>query len=1422
MTRNNLANHLAWLLNNIQLSRPVAPTLPAANDIFESSRSSLSQSSQPSRSLNASNASSNASSSQRAAVIDNIDLTLDDDLFADNDDQEEGNTAAMQVAGSDMARLTTKSTKKPSLLSRQEQLPNPPTTGVGKLQQAYTASLSKSDASDSAAAGGKLRTPSSAAKRPTKRLVVQRHLSPEIPEELDDGQLEDLTGAPDLFDPDAMSSSAYTFASPIALWNPEAAARPEPPLSRGKKRKNSEAAGSPPPQSRPQPRNQTKEEDDDEFPDIYDLVDEDLITPAMARRRNAASSIRTSPLKLHLSASDTTVLKQRRTTQGVNTTQMSIQRTTSIEKSPQRSRSQGLSQRISPPPQSVSQGPAGSKSFKAASPTKQPSKRSSPNPVNDDFESDTGLFDPPSPSPKQPRKFKRSDVVMDSDDDHDAIPASPHRIVSQPALNAAATRNMPVVSSKRKRTTLEAIDQETRTSASGTGGAGTPSKRRALPVPETIACTRPYPFSSHPDSMIIDDHYEMEKTKPSETHSARPGSGSDGGTLIMDLFKQQPHVLDVISKTVQDKLAKNRDDLLRSFREKWPAERKAQVKREKGPLKAQEAAISNARAAHATYKQLETKHEELLMQLTTSYDADEDTEEIEALLEHSSAEMEASEQALKQYLAIAGVKEEMFHGLPDPQTLQQSEAVSALQMTTPRRPAHLSRESMSIPECASQSRPSTQSVLRQQSAHGESRAISNPSIPPFREGAPFSRLVGNRSVPKGPTIVAPNDYAIEDLIDDEEEMWEQAQASQTTRSRHAPSAKVASSKRTKSPVKTKSRHDNVSDYGDDDNDYDAMMEIAEQAEVFGQRQLSVATQNNRRARSVLSEASGNTVPTARVKATTKKPTKSMPKLKIPAELMMHPWSKDVLRAFKDRFRLEGFRHNQLEAINATLSGQDAFVLMPTGGGKSLCYQLPAVVHSGKTRGVTIVVSPLISLMQDQVDHLTARGIVAKSFNGDLSRAEKQDILESFKKKNPEHYVQLLYVTPEMINKSTAFLNGLTTMYRNKRLARLVIDEAHCVSQWGHDFRPDYKEIGQVRRQFPDVPIMALTATATNNVITDVKHNLDMKNFKLFTQSFNRPNLHYEVRQKERQSVDLIAELINEKYAGQTGIVYTLSRRSTEQVSQKLNGFGIKSAHYHASMNKDERITVQREWQAGEVKVVVATIAFGMGIDKPDVRFVIHHHLPKSLEGYYQETGRAGRDGLESFCYLFFSHGDIYQLRKFIDDSDGNYDQKERQKAMLNRVVMFCENKRDCRRSQLLHYFGERFSKDDCNKTCDNCRIGGEYETQDRTDYAKAVLQAVMYYKRLTMVQCTDYLRGTKKQDKDEEPQPFHGMARQLSKHEVNSIITSLFTEHALGEENKIGGAGIAIQYFIVCIPDSGALAVSTNLFASLAPKPQNF
>lgn len=1387
MTRNNLANHLAWLLNNVQPSKPLGPSLPTIHDAFGSSRSVQSEFSQPAASGDLPStkppvSAPNASSSQHALeVAIDIDLTPDDDPFA-NTYEEEETTSGSRMTSANMARLTTRPTKKPSLMSRQEQLPTP---GVGKLQQAYAASLSKDDVSSSTSIASHLskkRSPPSV-KQP-KRPLLLRDLTPEIPEDADEN-LQDLTGV-DTTEPEAKASTAYDLSGPKVLWNPES------PPSRGKKRKSSEVTESPS-KSRPRPAQDIKEEDDDEFPDICDLVDADLITPIMYKRRNAGLSTQKSPAKLDLSTLDTTVLTQRMVTQTVSTTETTIHRT---GRTPYRSKSPGVSQVESSLGHNVLPASTSNRSPKSPSPVKRSLTNRSPNLIveEEDLMSDSGIFEPPSPGPRQPRKFTRSDVVMDSDDE---LQATPDRNVSDLSF-VTASAGTPSTISKGKRTSPRGIEDEAKEAASEECAIETPSKQRPHSIPR--GGSRP----DYSDIMDIDSLDEEQKPEDGEPERAQNGSESEGETLLMDIFKQQPHVLDFISKTIQEKLAKNSDDYRRSLLERWPAERKAQVKREKGPLKEQQAAVSKARATHETHKQLEARHEKLLTQLTDAYDADEDTEELEARLEISGQKIEESEDALKQALVAAGVTAEIFLHLPDPPARQPvGMALGSMThpITTPKTPAVLSRESTLIPECASQSIQQSQAVSRPQPVMNfdQTRAIPKPQIPPFPRQIPPRQPLENRNISRAPPLTTVDDQFLDDFIDDDDELWAQQDVS-----RHKPHAtsvlRASDYTKARSPAKPRIRHqDNFSDYGDDD--IAAMVAMAEEVEDLEQQQPSFGLQNNRHARPILSEASGNTIPAARVKATTKNPAQPTPKLKIPPELMRQPWSPDVLRAFKDRFRLQGFRHNQLEAINATLGGQDAFVLMPTGGGKSLCYQLPAVIHSGKTRGVTIVVTPLLSLMQDQVDHLTARGIIAKSFNGGMDRSERQDILESFKKRNPEHYVQLLYVTPEMINKSTAFLNGLATLYNNKRFARLVIDEAHCVSQWGHDFRPDYKELGQIRRQFPGVPIMALTATATNNVITDIQHNLDMRHCKVFSQSFNRPNLYYEVRQKEKQPVERIAELINDRYRGKTGIVYALSRKNTEAIAKKLQDYGIQAAHYHASMDKDKKTDVQRSWQAGNIKVVVATIAFGMGIDKPDVRFVIHHSLPKSLEGYYQETGRAGRDNSPSDCYLFFSHGDIYQLRKFIDESDGSHAQKERQKEMLNRVVMFCENKRDCRRSQLLHYFGESFSKDKCDKTCDNCKIGGVYETQDRTQYAQAVLQAVMFYTRLTMIQCTDILRGSKRPDKDGDPQPFHGIAKCLTKHEVNGIITSLFSEHALGEENKIGGGGIAIQYFIVNIPE---------------------
>ncbi|KAI0812985.1 P-loop containing nucleoside triphosphate hydrolase protein [Xylaria sp. FL0064] len=528
----------------------------------------------------------------------------------------------------------------------------------------------------------------------------------------------------------------------------------------------------------------------------------------------------------------------------------------------------------------------------------------------------------------------------------------------------------------------------------------------------------------------------------------------------------------------------------------------------------------------------------------------------------------------------------------------------------------------------------------------------------------------------------------------------------------------------------------------------------------------------------------------------------------------HPWSSEVQQVLRDRFQMSGFRCNQLEAINATLAGEDAFVLMPTGGGKSLCYQLPAVVQSGKTRGITLVVCPLLSLMYDQVEHLRALNISAVALNSEGTPEDRSRIMEILRVNSPEQYIDLLYVTPEMITQSEAFLSCLGILYQNRKLARFVIDEAHCVSQWGHDFRPDYKELGRFRKKFPNVPLMALTATATENVITDMKHNLAINTCQSFSQSFNRPNLYYAVLRKEKYNIETIAELINTRYSGMTGIIYALSRNSTELIATKLQEYGILSCHYHASIAAHEKVRIQQAWQRGNIKVVVATIAFGMGIDKPDVRFVIHQSLPKSLEGYYQETGRAGRDGKPSECYLYFSYSDVYTLRRLINDGDGNQQQKARQGNLLEKVIAFCNNQTDCRRVEILRYFGELFPKAKCNASCDNCEASTILQMVDFTQYAIAALKLVQHYGKLTPTQCANILMGRKTKFDQKGLETYHGIAKHIAKHDIHRVLGRLTADDALKEENIIyRSSGIATQYLRVRLYSYFRMSLLTSRIA---------
>jgi RecQ family ATP-dependent DNA helicase len=514
----------------------------------------------------------------------------------------------------------------------------------------------------------------------------------------------------------------------------------------------------------------------------------------------------------------------------------------------------------------------------------------------------------------------------------------------------------------------------------------------------------------------------------------------------------------------------------------------------------------------------------------------------------------------------------------------------------------------------------------------------------------------------------------------------------------------------------------------------------------------------------------------------------------------YPWSKDVAKALKKRFHLEYFRHNQLEAINATLAGDDAFVLMPTGGGKSLCYQLPSIITTGKTSGVTVVISPLLSLMQDQVDHLSRLKIQASLFNSEVTEEHRQLVMQSLKGSTPERFIQLLYITPEMLSKSTRVLNALQALHRNRKLARIVIDEAHCVSQWGHDFRPDYKELGKIRRQFSGVPVMALTATATENVKLDVMNQLDMDDSKAFTQSFNRPNLSYYVLPKPKGLLEIMAQKIQQKFSRQCGIIYCLSRKDCESVAEKLReAYGVKAAHYHAGMDSASRTDVQKKWQSNTHHVIVATIAFGMGIDKPDVRFVMHYSMPKSLEGYYQETGRAGRDGNPSSCYLYYNFTETTRIKAMIKDSDGDWEQKERQYRMLRNVVQFCENRSDCRRVQVLAYFNEHFSADQCHNKCDNCTSDATFELRDMSEHARNAVRIVeaLHHAKVTMLHCIDIYRGTKSKkirDMQHDEMEEFGLGHDLEKEDIDRLFHRLAADGVLEEYQQLNAAGFPSGY----------------------------
>lgn len=391
---------------------------------------------------------------------------------------------------------------------------------------------------------------------------------------------------------------------------------------------------------------------------------------------------------------------------------------------------------------------------------------------------------------------------------------------------------------------------------------------------------------------------------------------------------------------------------------------------------------------------------------------------------------------------------------------------------------------------------------------------------------------------------------------------------------------------------------------------------------------------------------------------------------------------------KHHFGFDSFKGEQEAIIRNLLEGNDTFVLMPTGGGKSLCYQLPSLIMDG----TAIVISPLIALMKNQVDvinGLSEEPGVAHYLNSSLNKAAIQQVYKDVR----EGRTKLLYVAPESLNKEDNL-----EFFRSFKISFYAIDEAHCISEWGHDFRPEYRNIRPTIQKIGNAPVIALTATATDKVRMDIKKSLGITDAKEFRSSFNRPNLYYEVRQKTKDIDKQIIKFIKQ-HPGKSGIVYCISRKKVEELAAVLQANEIKAAPYHAGLDSAKRSQTQDDFLMERIDVIVATIAFGMGIDKPDVRFVIHYDIPKSLEGYYQETGRAGRDGGEGMCIAFYSYKDLQKLEKFMEGKP--VAEQDIGKQLLQETAAYAESS-VCRRKILLHYFGEEYPKDNCGN-CDNCR-----------------------------------------------------------------------------------------------------------------------
>ncbi len=465
-------------------------------------------------------------------------------------------------------------------------------------------------------------------------------------------------------------------------------------------------------------------------------------------------------------------------------------------------------------------------------------------------------------------------------------------------------------------------------------------------------------------------------------------------------------------------------------------------------------------------------------------------------------------------------------------------------------------------------------------------------------------------------------------------------------------------------------------------------------------------------------------------------------------------------ALQTHFGFDGFKDNQEAIIQSVLDGKDTFVIMPTGGGKSLCYQLPALMKEG----TALIISPLIALMKNQVDSIrgySKNDEVAHFLNSSLTKSQMKLVKQDIR----DHRTKMLFVAPETLTKEENI-----EFFRNTNVSFVAVDEAHCISEWGHDFRPEYRRIRTMLDGIgAEIPIIALTATATPKVQTDIVKNLNMDDANIFISSFNRTNLYYEMRPKGKkdQTIKNIVQVIK-SIKGKSGIIYVQSRKSAGEIAKMLLVNDIKAAPYHAGLDAKTRSSTQDAFLMEDIDVIVATIAFGMGIDKPDVRFVIHYDIPKSIENYYQETGRAGRDGMEGRCVAYYSYKDILRLEKFLRDKP--VAERDMGAQLLSEVIAYAETN-SCRRQFLLHYFGEEFPEERCKGMCDNCRHPKE-RVEAKEQILTALNSVLMLQENFGIKVLVDFIMGKEtKQIKDFkfDQKPHYGEGKDFDDTFWNSI-----------------------------------------------------